>query len=91
MRAARLLGQLEALAEKLRVQVVYERLSPTRSGLCRLHDTYVLFVDRDLSEEAQVQVFLTALSGFPLDHLQILPRVRVMLEAQAQLTESSSQ
>jgi hypothetical protein len=83
MRAARLLGELEALAEKLGVEVVYERLPSSRSGLCRLHDKYVLFVDRDLTEEAQVDVFLTGLARFPLDDLQVLPRIRSMLEAQS--------
>jgi hypothetical protein len=80
VRAARLLGELEALAEKLGVEVVYERLSRCRSGLCRVNNKYLLFVDRALPEDAQVDVFITALSRFPLDDLQVLPYVRQIFE-----------
>jgi len=82
VRAARLLGELEALAEKLGVEVVYERLPSCRSGLCRVNDQYLLFVDRALPENAQVDVFITALSRFPLDDLQVLPYVREIFESQ---------
>jgi hypothetical protein len=82
VRATRLLGELEALAEKLGVEVVYERLPRCRSGLCRVNTQYLLFVDRTLPEDAQVDVFITALSRFPLDDLQILPYVRQILESQ---------
>jgi len=82
MRAARLLGELEALAEKLGVEVVYERLPSCRSGLCRVNNQYLLFVDRALPEDAQVDVFISALSRFPLDDLQVLPFVREIFESQ---------
>ena len=80
MRASRLLGELEALAEKLGVEVVYERLSRCRSGLCRVNGEYLLFVDRALPEDAQVDVFISSLSRFPLDDLQVLPYVRELFE-----------
>ena len=82
MRSSRLLGELEALAEKLGVEVVYERLPRCRSGLCRLNNQYLLFVDRALPEDAQVDIFVTALSRFPLDDLQTLPYVRQIFESQ---------
>jgi len=82
MRSSRLLGELEALAEKLGVEVVYERLPHCRSGLCRLNNQYLLFVDRALTEDAQVDVFVAALSRFPLDDLQTLPYVRQIFESQ---------
>ena len=82
MRSSRLLGELEALAEKLGVEVVYERLPRCRSGLCRLNNQYLLFVDRALPEDAQVDIFVAALSRFPLDDLQVLPYVRQIFESQ---------
>jgi hypothetical protein len=82
MRSSRLLGELEALAEKLGVEVVYERLARCRSGLCRVNNQYLLFVDRALAEDAQVDVFVAALSRFPLDGLQVLPYVRQIFELQ---------
>ena len=81
MRAARLLGELEALAEKLGVEVVYERLPRCRSGLCRLNDKYLLFVDKALPVDAQVEVFISALYRFPLDQLQLIPYVREIIES----------
>ena len=82
MRSSRLLGELEALAEKLGVEVVYERLARCRSGICRVNNQYLLFVDRALAEDAQVDVFVAALSRFPLDGLQVLPYVRQIFELQ---------
>ena len=82
MRSSRLLGELEALAEKLGVEVVYERLPRCHSGLCRLNNQYLLFVDRALPEDAQVDVFVAALSRFSLDDLQVLPYVRQIFESQ---------
>ena len=82
MRSSRLLGELEALAEKLGVEVVYERLPRCRSGLCRLNNQYLLFVDRALPEDAQVDIFVAALSRFPLNDLQVLPYVRQIFESQ---------
>ena len=81
MRASRLLGEWEGLAEKLGVEVVYERLPRCRSGLCRLNDRYLLYVDRALSEDMQVEVFISALSRFPLEELQVLPYVREIMES----------
>jgi len=81
MRASRLLGELEGLAEKLGVEVVYERLPSCRSGLCRVNDQYLLFVDRALPEDAQVDVFISSLSRFPLDDLQVVPYVRELFKS----------
>jgi hypothetical protein len=81
MRNSKLLMELESLAEKLDVQVTYEKLFPSRSGLCRLHNKYMLFVESKLREDERVQVFVTALSNFSLDNLQVLPRIRQLLEA----------
>ena len=80
MRDSRVLGQLEGLAEKLEIKVSYERLFPSHGGLCKLRDQYFLLIDKNSNEEEQVQVFLSALCRFPIDHLQMLPRVRQMLE-----------
>ena len=80
MRGTRLLMELESTAARLRIHVVHEKLPGTRSGLCRLRDQHLLFVDKRLRTEEQIEVFLTALSRFPLENLQLLPRVRELLE-----------
>ena len=80
MRGTRLLMELESVAARLAIQVVHEKLPGTRSGLCRLRDQHLLFVDKRLRTEEQIEVFLTTLSRFPLENLQRLPRVRELLE-----------
>jgi hypothetical protein len=80
MRGTRLLMELESAAARLGIQVVHEKLPGTRSGLCRLRDQHLLFVDKRLRTEEQIEVFLTALSRFSLENLQLLPRVRELLE-----------
>jgi hypothetical protein len=80
MRSTKMLMELEALAEKLGIQVIYERLPRSRSGLCRLYDTYMLFVERNLDEDEQVRIFVEALSRFHIDNIQTLPRIRHILQ-----------
>jgi hypothetical protein len=80
LRGTRLLMELESAAARLGIQVVHEKLPGTRSGLCRLRDQHLLFVDKRLRTEEQTEVFLNALSRFPLENLQLLPRVRELLE-----------
>ena len=80
MRETKVLMELEGLAEKLGIQVIEERMSKTRSGLCRLRDQYLLFIERSLEAEEKVQVMASALSGFPLDNTQMLPGIRQILE-----------
>ena len=79
MRNSRLLMELEALAGKLGIQVTHEKLSSSQSGICKLYDKYMIFVDSRLREEEQVEVLISALSRFPLDDLQVLPRIRNLL------------
>ena len=79
MRSTKILMELESLAEKLGIVVIHEKLSQSRSGLCRLHDQYMVFIERNLDENEQVQVLVTALSRFPLDDVQVLPGIRHLL------------
>ena len=79
MQGTKILMELEALAEKLGIEVVHEKLSQSRSGLCRLYDQHMLFIERNLNEDEQVQVLVTTLSRFPLDDIQMLPGIRHLL------------
>jgi hypothetical protein len=75
--------ELEGLAEKMGIQVIHEKLSQSRGGLCRLHDEYLLFVEKNLSAEEQVQLLVSALCRFPLDDIQMLPAIRDLLTGEA--------
>ena len=79
MQDTRILMELEALAERLGIEVIHEKLSQSRGGLCRLHDQHMLFIERNLNEDEQVQVLVNALSRFPLDDIQMLPGIRHLL------------
>ena len=79
MQGTKILMELEALAEKLGIEIIHEKLSQSRSGLCRLYDQHMLFIERNLNEDEQVQVLVTALSRFPLDDIQVLPGIRHLL------------
>ena len=79
MQDTRILMELEALAERLGIEVIHEKLSQSRGGLCRLYDQHMLFIERNLNEDEQVQVLVNALSRFPLDDIQMLPGIRHLL------------
>ena len=79
MQGTKILMELEALAEKLGIEVIHEKLSQSRGGLCRLYDQHLLFIERNLNEDEQVEVLVTALSRFPLDDIQMLPGIRHLL------------
>jgi len=89
MQGTKILMELEALAEKLGIEIIHEKLSQSRSGLCRLYDQHMLFIERNLNEAEQVQVLVTALSRFPLDEIQMLPGIRHLL-AEYQLQKQAN-
>lgn len=89
MQGTKILMELEALAEKLGIEIIHEKLSQSRSGLCRLYDQHMLFIERNLNEDEQVQVLVTALSRFPLDEIQMLPGIRHLL-AEYQLEQQAN-
>ena len=98
MRNTKLLMELEALAERLGIQVIHENLSESCSGLCRLYNQYMLLVEKNLEADEQVEVFVKALSRFPIDNVHVLPGIRHLLEeyhltnqAQIKSAEASQQ
>jgi hypothetical protein len=84
--AAAVLGQLEAVAAKLSVEVRFEALgqegdaAPTRGGLCRVKDEELIYVDSRLSAPDKCRVLAEALSHFDLGGLFMPPAVRRLVE-----------
>ena len=74
-----ILQELEALAERLTVEVRYEALDG-RGGLCRFGGKWRLILNRSLSTEERIQILARELVRFPLDDLFVLPRIRTILE-----------
>ena len=79
-----LLSQLEALANRLRIEVRYERLrvgdSSHQGGLCRIREDYVLIIDSHATTKEKIRIFLQTIKGFDLDDLPVIPANRERLE-----------
>ena len=74
-----LLQELEALAERLGVDVRYASLEG-RGGLCRYGGAIHLILDRSLSVSERIEEFLSALGQLDLDDVCVLPKIREMIE-----------
>jgi hypothetical protein len=83
-----LLEELKNAAEKLGLLVREERLLRevgyrVRSGSCRVRDAEVIFLDRGLPTNAQIDVLVEELAGRPLDDIYLSPAARALLEGAA--------
>jgi hypothetical protein len=87
MKSEALLTELEALAERLGVQVKYESLGGQGvglGGLCKVKGEWRAIIDRRASKGEQVAVLAHCLSGFDLEAIFLPPEVRqVMAQAAA--------
>lgn len=80
-----LLGMLEALLERLRVRVRYERMPDLdelclKSGLCRLRGSWVVIVDKQLSPGKKCEVFLDVLKQLDTSDVFIPPYLRQLID-----------
>ncbi len=84
MESRKVLEYLEELAEKLGVEIVYEKLGEGElsvgGGLCKVRGTYKIFMDRSETMEGRVEILARALSSFDTEKVYILPFIRKILE-----------
>ncbi len=82
---ARLLQQLEELAERLGVKVLYESLDQqefvVKSGTCTLRGQLVAIIDDRLTPGDRMRVLADCLSRFDLSTVYLVPAVRELIEA----------
>jgi hypothetical protein len=83
-----LLEELKAAAVKLGLQVREERLLRevgyhTRSGVCRVRETEIVFLDRGLPCSAHIDVLVDELAGRALDDIYLSPAARALIERAA--------
>ncbi|MCA9482620.1 MAG: hypothetical protein KC553_02690 [Nitrospina sp.] len=82
--SSRRLEDLHTAAKRLNIEVVFSDLGdpefPARSGLCRLRGRDVIFLDRALPAERQIEVFLDCLKQFDLDSIFLAAWIRERLE-----------
>ncbi len=84
MESRKVLEYLEELAEKLGVEIVYEKLGEGEfsvgGGLCKVRGTYKIFMDRSETMEDRVEILARALSSFDTEGVYLLPFIRKILE-----------
>jgi hypothetical protein len=83
MRSRQVLEHLEDLAERLGVEIVYQKLGeeefPVRGGLCKINGTYKVFIDRSKAVEDQIKILVRGLSFFDTEEVYLFPYIREML------------
>ncbi|MBU1069006.1 hypothetical protein KJ975_05480 [Myxococcota bacterium] len=76
------LQEMEALAEKLGVEIRVETLRslhPRKGGLCRVQGAFVLLIDKKASLDERWFLFTEALCMFDLDGEFLSPKLRALL------------
>jgi hypothetical protein len=84
MQPKRILEHLEGLAEKLGIEIVYEKLGGedlrVTGGLCRVRGTFKIFVDRSETVEGRIEVVARALASFDTEQFYLVPQIREILD-----------
>ena len=84
MQASQVLEYLEDLAERLGVEIVYQKLGEedfsVRGGLCKVNGTFKIFIDRSKSLEDQINIVAQGLSSFDTEEVYLFPYIRDVLE-----------
>ncbi len=85
-----ILRQLEELAERLGVQVLYENLTSeelvVKSGTCTLRGQLLVIIDRQLPPGGRIQVLADCLARFDLSTIYVVPAIRELIEARRAAT-----
>ncbi|MFH0813676.1 MAG: hypothetical protein V2A69_12690 [Pseudomonadota bacterium] len=77
------LSQLEGLADKLGIQIRYEKIEDELTGaggLCRIEGKYVLIIHSKATVKEKIQVMTQALRRFDLGDIYVRPAIRELLE-----------
>ncbi|MEW6615028.1 MAG: hypothetical protein AB1401_06130 [Thermodesulfobacteriota bacterium] len=84
MQSRKVLESLEDLAERLGIEIVYEKLGDeevsVRGGICKVQETYKIFIDRSEPMESRIKILSRALSTFDTQNIYLLPFIREVLE-----------
>jgi hypothetical protein len=84
MQSRQVLEQLEDLAERLGVEIVYQKLSEeefsVRGGLCKINGTFKVFIDRSKPVEYQIKILARGLSSFDTEEVYLFPYIREILD-----------
>ena len=95
MESRKVLEYLEDLAERLDVQIVYEKLREedfsVKGGLCKVKGVYKMFMDPSEPMERRIEILARALSCFDTKEVYVLPFIREILEKAQDTKKNKSQ
>jgi hypothetical protein len=84
MQSSQVLEYLEDLAERLGVEILYQKLGEeefsVRGGLCKVNGTFKIFIDRSKSLDDQINIVAQGLSAFNTDEVYLFPYIREVLD-----------
>ena len=84
MQSNQVLEYLEDLAERLGVEIVFQKLGEeefsVKGGLCKINGTFKIFIDRSKSLEDQITIVAQGLSSFDTEEVYLFPYIRDILE-----------
>lgn len=84
MEAWRILAGLEDIADKLHIEILYERVSSdeflSNGGICKFKGQYKIFIDPREPLKKKIAVLARALSSFDTEDIYIPPFIRETLE-----------
>jgi hypothetical protein len=84
MQSSQVLEYLEDLAERLGVEIVYQKLGEedfsVKGGLCKINGTFKIFIDQSESLEDQITIVAQGLSSFDTEEVYLFPYIRDVLE-----------
>ena len=84
MQSNQVLECLEDLAERLGVEIVYQKLGEedfsVKGGLCKINGTFKIFIDQSKSLEDQITIVAQGLSSFDTEEVYLFPYIRDVLE-----------
>ena len=71
------LEEFEKLAQRLGIEIRQTTGGP--SGLCTLHGERIIFIDRTLDKQSQLNVFIQEFKELNLDDVFIVPVIRKLI------------
>jgi hypothetical protein len=84
MHSKQVLEHLEDLAERLGVEVVYQKLEEedfsVKGGLCKVNGTFKIFINRSKTIDDQIIILARGLSSFNTDEIYLFPYIREILD-----------
>ena len=84
MQPREVLEHLENLAERLGVEIIYQKLGEeefsVRGGLCKVNGVFKVFLDRSKSVDEQIKILAHGLSTFDTEEVYLFPYIREVLD-----------